>query len=146
MSDSYKMTLGSSNFAIPHHHHFANHLSHANSLAESAAAISAFNAANSVHSWNYAGSYGAAASGPPVSCQSTPLEAYPGYLGNNPYFEERSRHLAGGMTNPCAMMPDPFRDFSHQVAAAAVNAASAMQPANMFYAPSNGEILYQFIH
>lgn len=154
------MTLGSANFALPHHpfpsHHSVTHNSHHpsslnNNLAE-AAALSAFSAAGGAHSWAYPGGYGSSG-GPSVSAASG-MDHFSNYhLSGNPYLEER-RHFGaaagGSLGNPCSSFGDPFRDF-HQSAhalAAAANAVSvgAMGASNAFYPSPTGKKNPKYFH
>lgn len=142
------MTLGSANFAIPHHpfptHHSVTHGSHhsaANNFAEHAA-LSAFSAAGGAHSWAYPGSYGPSGL---QSAAASSMDNFQNYhLSGNPYLEERSRHY-GAAGNPCSSFGDTIRNFHQEAfAAAAANAVTvgAMGASNAFYPSPTGNVWF----
>nr|ALT32056.1 abdominal-B [Paramacrobiotus richtersi] len=129
MTSDSRMTLGSANFALPHHPH---PYGHHGGMGADMAALSAFSATSGAHNWAYPTGYGTAAT------SSAPGgDAFSNYhLASNPYLDERSRHFAATGSG-CNSFGDPFRGFHESaLAQAAVNAAAsvgAMGASNAFY-------------
>ncbi|XP_055347816.1 homeobox protein abdominal-B-like [Paramacrobiotus metropolitanus] len=140
MTSDPRMTLGSTNFSLPHHPHAYSHHHGVGVGAGDLAAMSAFSATagGAHHTWGYPGGYGTAG-----TTTGTTADPFPNYLTGNPYLEERSRHFAASAAaaagSACNSFADPFRDFHQSAALAqavnAVNAASvgAMNASNAFY-------------